>query len=209
VAYQLRSYQSGALAALDNYWARNNGGALLVLGTGLGKSLLLAWLIRDTIQKRPDARILLTVHVQELLGQNLEHLLALWPDAPVGVNCQALGQRDHDQQILFASIQSIYRKPELLGRRDLMLIDEAQLVSQSRRLPRPSTTFPASGGAAASSLNPSSRPQSIPAHSSKRHAGKLSPRAPTGDPGSSSASASNMPRTCATACCHWALPPRW
>jgi DNA repair protein RadD len=68
------------------------------------------------------------VHVQELIEQNVKHLLALWPEAPLGINCAALGYRDWDQQIVFASIQSIFRSPERLGRRNLVLIDECHLV---------------------------------------------------------------------------------
>ena len=68
------------------------------------------------------------VHVQELIEQNVKHLLALWPDAPLGINCAALGRRDWDQQIIFASIQSVFRSPERLGRRHLVLIDECHLV---------------------------------------------------------------------------------
>jgi DNA repair protein RadD len=126
--FELRSYQRQALDALDTYWTSGGGNPLLSLATATGKSLLIAWLIRDVLTRFPNLRVLVLVHVQELLDQNLEHLLALWPDAPVGVNCAALNRRDWDQQIVFASIQSVFRLPEKLGARDLCLIDEAHLV---------------------------------------------------------------------------------
>jgi DNA repair protein RadD len=126
--FELRPYQRQALDALEAYWNSGGGNPLLSLATATGKSLVIAWLIRDLLTRFPDLKALVLVHVQELLDQNLEHLLALWPDAPVGVNCAALGRRDWDQQIGFASIQSVFRSPEKLGPRDLILIDESHLV---------------------------------------------------------------------------------
>jgi DNA repair protein RadD len=127
--FELRPYQRQALDALDAYWIKEgSGNPLLSLATATGKSLLIAWLIRDAISKYPHIRVLVLVHVQELIEQNVKHLLALWPDAPLGVNCAALGPRDWDQQIVFASIQSVFRSPGRLGRRHLVLIDECHLV---------------------------------------------------------------------------------
>ena len=107
---------------------QGSGNPLLSLATATGKVLLIAWLIRDAISKYPNVRVLCLVHVQELIEQNVKHLLALWPDAPLGINCAALGRRDWDQQIIFASIQTVFRSPERLGRRHLVLIDECHLV---------------------------------------------------------------------------------
>lgn len=127
--FELRPYQRQALDALDTYWAREgSGNPLLSLATATGKSLLIAWLVRDAIRKYPNVRVLCLVHVQELIEQNVKHLLAVWPDAPIGINCSALGRRDWDQQIIFASIQSVFRSPERLGKRNLVLIDECRLV---------------------------------------------------------------------------------
>src|SRR5262249_46671965 len=39
-----------------------------------------------------------------------------------------LDSRDTDTQILFASINSIYRNPQAIGRRDLIIIDEAHFI---------------------------------------------------------------------------------
>jgi DNA repair protein RadD len=126
--FDLRPYQSQALDALGTYWEERSGNPLLSLATATGKSLLIAWLIRDAIEKYPHVRVLMLVHVQELIEQNVKHLLALWPEAPLGINCAALGRREWDQQIIFASIQSVFRSPERLGRRNLVLIDECHLV---------------------------------------------------------------------------------
>jgi DNA repair protein RadD len=128
MAFALRPYQRGALDALEVYWETGGGNPLVALATATGKSLVIAWLIRDVLRQYPDLCILVLTHVQELIEQNLEHLLALWPDAPVGVNSAALGRRDCSQQIIFASIQSVFRDPESLGVRNLVIVDEAHLI---------------------------------------------------------------------------------
>jgi DNA repair protein RadD len=128
--FVLRPYQRQALDALDAYWHNGGGHPLVSMATATGKSLVIAWLIRDLMRRCPGLRILVLVHVQELIKQNVEHLLALWPDVPVGINCAALGQRDLGHPILFASIQSVFRDAEI-GVRNLALIDEAHLVPHS------------------------------------------------------------------------------
>jgi DNA repair protein RadD len=129
--FELRPYQRQALDALDAYWRNGGGHGLISMATATGKSLVIAWLIRDLKQRYPDLRILALTHVQELIKQNVDHVLALWPDAPLGINCAALGRRDLDHPILFASIQSVFRNPDAIGKRNLVLIDEAHLVRHS------------------------------------------------------------------------------
>ena len=126
--FELRPYQREALNALETYWRAGGGNPSLSLATATGKSMLIAWLIRDLLARYPKLRILILVHIQELIEQNVQHLLALWPEAPLGINCAAFGRREWEQQIIFASIQSVFRSPERLGRRDLILIDEVHLV---------------------------------------------------------------------------------
>jgi DNA repair protein RadD len=129
--FELRPYQRRALDALGVYWGNGGGNPLVSMATATGKSLVIAWLIRDIIRQYPQLRILALTHVQELIGQNVEHVLELWPDAPLGINCAALGRRGLDHPILFASIQSIFRNPNAIGRRNLVLIDEAHLLPHS------------------------------------------------------------------------------
>jgi DNA repair protein RadD len=66
--------------------------------------------------------------VREIIEQDAKAILALWPEAPVGVNCAALGSRCVDAPIVIGSVQSIYRDPQALGPRDLCIIDEAHLI---------------------------------------------------------------------------------
>ena len=124
----LRPYQVEALQALDAYWHVGGGHPLAVLATATGKSVLIGKLIADIARQYPDLRALLLVHVRELLTQNLEHLLRVWPSAPVGINSAGLRRRDWHSPIVLANIQSVWRDPQRLGRRDLIIIDEAHLV---------------------------------------------------------------------------------
>jgi DNA repair protein RadD len=125
---KLRPYQQGALDALNAFWDAGGGHPLAVLATGTGKSVLIAKLLQEIAAGFPDLRAAVLVHVRELLEQNLDHLLRLWPDAPYGINSAGLGQRDWDAPIILANIQSVYRKPHFLGIRHLVIVDEAQLV---------------------------------------------------------------------------------
>lgn len=93
-----------------------------------GKSVNIASLNKRLLSSYEGMRVLMLVHVRELVSQNAQALLRLWPQAPVGINSAGLGRRDNHSQILFASVQSVYRRPELLGPRDIVMIDEAHLI---------------------------------------------------------------------------------
>ena len=126
--FELRPYQQEALAALEKYWSRGGGNPLVVMATATGKSVIIAHLIRDVSQRYPALRVLVVTHTLELVEQDVEHLLALWPDAPIGINSAGIGQREWDVPIIFAGVQSVWRNAGRLGPRHLVLIDEAHLV---------------------------------------------------------------------------------
>src|SRR5262249_16557737 len=125
---ELRPYQSAALAALETHWHNGGRAARIDMATAPGKSLVIAEARRRAITRDPNLRALVTVHVRELVEQNVGALLAVWPDAPYGICSDGLDRRDHDQSIIFGTIQTLHRDVAKLGRRDLLLIDEVQLV---------------------------------------------------------------------------------
>jgi DNA repair protein RadD len=90
--------------------------------------VLIAKLLANIAADFPTLRALVLVHVRELLTQNLEHLLRVWPGVPCGINSAGLRRRDWQAPIVLANIQSVWRSPQRLGRRDLVIVDEAQLV---------------------------------------------------------------------------------
>jgi DNA repair protein RadD len=124
----LRPYQQGAVDSVMEYWRAGGGNPLVDMATGLGKSVVIATMIKDLLRAYPDMRVLVLVHVRELVSQDFTALLRIWPDAPAGIYSAGLGRRDAHQRITFASIQSVYKKAAALGPRDLVLIDEAHLV---------------------------------------------------------------------------------
>lgn len=129
---QLRPYQQSAIDAILSFWAEGGGNPLVDLATGTGKSLVIAKLTQDLLASYADMRVLMLVHVRELVEQNFQALLKVWPDAPIGIYSAGLGRRDTHRRIIFGSIQSLYRQDgHSIGDRDLVLIDEAHLVPQS------------------------------------------------------------------------------
>jgi DNA repair protein RadD len=125
---ELRPYQTESLRALFDYWRAGGGNALLAKATGTGKSCVIAGLIKQLLVDYPQLRVLVTAPNKELVEQDIKELKKVWPDAPVGINCEGLGSRDTDAQILFATINSIFRKPGTIGPRELILVDEAHLI---------------------------------------------------------------------------------
>lgn len=126
---ELRPYQIEAIDAIYNYFSENGGNPVVSLPTGSGKSVVIAEFIRRSITEWPDTNIIVLSHVAELLSQNLNELLTIWPDAPAGLYSAGLGKRDLRSKIIFAGIQSIHRRAYDLNRVDLVLIDECHLVS--------------------------------------------------------------------------------
>ncbi|WP_352402952.1 DEAD/DEAH box helicase [Pyramidobacter sp.] len=127
---QLRDYQQRAIVMLYSWLARNAGNPCIVAPTGSGKSWIIAALCEDILRQWPDSRILILSHVKELLSQDADKIVQAWPDAPVGLYSAGLGHRDVDR-ITVAGIQSIWRRPEKLGKVDLAIVDEAHLINHS------------------------------------------------------------------------------
>src|SRR6516162_5336370 len=127
----LRPYQHAAIAALEAHHRAGGGAALIGMATATGKSLV----IGETIHRRhvatPEFRSLIAVHVQELVEQDVGALLAVWPEVPYGICCEGLGRRDHDAPVIVGTIQSLARDADRLGRRDLVIVDECQMIPRS------------------------------------------------------------------------------
>lgn len=124
-----RWYQTEANACVWQYFKQYPGeNPVVVLPTGAGKSLVIAMLIKQTINF--GGRVLVLAHRKELLRQNANEILEMIPEADVGIYSAGMKSRDIESQIIVAGIQSVYRKGELLGRRHLIIVDEAHLISE-------------------------------------------------------------------------------
>ena len=106
---------------------------MIVLPTGAGKSLVLAAICQELIEQYPTLRICVVSHIRELLSQNYQELIRLWPNAPAGLFSAGLGKRDTHTQILICGIQSVWNKTKLIGSFDVLLIDEVHLVSKNNQ----------------------------------------------------------------------------
>lgn len=125
---QLRNYQQNAIESIYWYFKNCSGNPVLELPTGSGKSLVQADFAKGVLQNFPGNRILCLTHVKELIQQNFEELLGIWPEAPAGIYSASLNCRDTDEPIIFASIQSVYKRAYELGYFNLIIIDECHLV---------------------------------------------------------------------------------
>lgn len=125
---QLRPYQRASIDAVWQFLANRDGNPAVVIPTGGGKSPTMAGLIREALQNWPGTRIAVVAHVRELVQQNAQKMLSVWPGAPIGIYSASLGRRDTAAPVLFASIQSIFKRAGQLGRFDLVLVDEAHQI---------------------------------------------------------------------------------
>ncbi len=124
----LRPYQRAAIDGIYRYFENARGCPLIVIPTAGGKSLVMAWFIKEVMEQWPGQRILVLTHVRELIAQDFEELVRLWPLAPAGIYSAGLGQRDIDAHILFAGIQSVHKRAYEIQQCDLVLVDEAHLI---------------------------------------------------------------------------------
>ena len=97
---------------------------LIVLPTGSGKSVVIAELCKAIQQWQGRAVIL--AHRKELLSQNAEKLRLAGCDA--GIFSAGLNQYDSESDFLCAGIQSIYKRANEIGRRDVVIVDESHLI---------------------------------------------------------------------------------
>jgi len=126
----LRWYQDESVESVFDYFrSGKTGNPVVALPTGTGKSRVIGGLMRSAISMWPAQRFVNLTHVKELVEQNAKTLLKMWPAAPVGINSAGLKQRDSMQAVIFAGVASVAKNPQVLGHRDLALIDECHLVS--------------------------------------------------------------------------------
>jgi DNA repair protein RadD len=129
---ELRHYQIESVDALLAYWQSENGNALIDLPTGTGKSVVIAQIIK-IVAEHPGAKIVIATHVRELVQQNYDEFIGMYPEfEPVtGINSASLKHRDVDKQITFCSIQSIYKSARDFFSIDVILVDEAHLMPRN------------------------------------------------------------------------------
>lgn len=126
----LRQYQTECVKSVFRYYGDGGVGHIVLgLPTGTGKSLVLAELIRQIFAQYPTQRVMALTHVKELIKQNADEILKVWPLCPLGINSAGLGRRDYMQPVIYGGVASVINNIEMFGHRDLLFIDEAHLLS--------------------------------------------------------------------------------
>lgn len=102
---KLRPYQRTAIDAIRGCWDAGDPNALLVLATGLGKTIVFCTLGRE-LRMEGIGKTLVLAHRKELLDQAREKWLAVEPEAHVGIYQGA--RREFYADVICASVQSCY-----------------------------------------------------------------------------------------------------
>jgi len=127
------SHQEAAISSAYEWLFRPNAKpGLVVVPVGGGKSLIMAELIKRISLAYPRTKIISLTHVQELIQQNVEHLIRQCPEADICIYSAGLGSKRLHSDIVFAGIQSVYNKIADFARcPSIILIDEAHLISHN------------------------------------------------------------------------------
>lgn len=124
----LRPYQ---LEAVEAAWEALSRGAhpVIKLDTGAGKSLVIAELAKRIYES--GSRVIIATHNQELVAQNAKEFEQYSGIEP-GILCAGLERTDKGHDVLFASVQSLYRpvKRDEIPPVSAIIIDECHLVSE-------------------------------------------------------------------------------
>ena len=123
-----RPYQAEGQEALETHLRAKATNPCVVIPTGGGKSLMMAWAIQAWKRDYPPFRCCILAHRKELVQQNAEELHGLWPGGDIGVYSAALRRRDTDNSIIYASIDSIYKRWGEFPAFDCLIIDEAHRI---------------------------------------------------------------------------------
>lgn len=130
---ELRYYQKQAIDDFFNFtgnpenWGKH---PVIVLPTAAGKSATQAYIINKLLEYK-DTRILMITHQSELIKQNFIEFTDHFNEKNIAVGIYSAGLkcRDTKQRVIFAGIQSVYRKAWTLGWFDLIMVDEVHLVN--------------------------------------------------------------------------------
>lgn len=104
---------------------------LVVMPTGAGKSIVVAAIIKDMLERFGGRRVLVLTHQKELIAQNFEKLQTLYPQCEPGIYSASLGRKETHNKVLFCGIQSVHKKAHQLGDFSLILIDECHTIPKS------------------------------------------------------------------------------
>lgn len=128
---KLRDYQKKAVDEITAFLKKNpKSHGLAILPTGAGKSIICGQLVNDAVAQ--GKRVLVLTHSKELVQQNYEKAILMNPDIEIGVYSAGLSRKDTTQQVIFGSIQSVYKSKDFdLTLFDYVIVDEAHRISRT------------------------------------------------------------------------------
>ena len=103
----LRPYQQKAIKSINDHHAKGVNKVVLVLATGLGKTICFADIISQRI-KQTGKKALVIAHREELLTQAEEKIKLVDPTLSIGIEKAELQSKPKDQ-VIIASVQTIGR----------------------------------------------------------------------------------------------------
>ncbi len=124
---ELRPYQQEAVEAVYRHLRERDDHPCVVLPTGTGKSVVIAQIVADAVQ-RWNGRVLVLAHVKELLEQNADKIRRLCPEIDIGVYSAGLKSRDTGNPVIVAGIQSVYKRACELGPFNIAIVDECHRI---------------------------------------------------------------------------------
>jgi DNA repair protein RadD len=124
----LREYQQEAVDAIYGHFSASDENALIVIPTAGGKTPVLAGFLQGALAAWPETRVLCLAHVKELVSQSFKTLIRIWPGAPATICSAGLGSKNLSGSIVFANIQSIFKRAYQLQRVDLVIVDEVDMI---------------------------------------------------------------------------------
>lgn len=129
---ELRPYQKQAVTAVHNYLCKYpDRNPCVCLPCASGKSVVIAACIRHWKAKAPWMRACILAHRKELVSQNYSKLKTIAPELDVGIYSAGLNKKDECSNIIYASIDSIYRHAGKFTPFDVVIVDEAHRIPAS------------------------------------------------------------------------------
>lgn len=125
----LRYYQQEASDETVKFIVEEVGNGLIVFPTGSGKSLVIA----DLIKRFPNLRILMLVHSKKIIKQNYKTVSEHFPQVDIGICSDGLNRFDTNNNVIFGGIATVKSRTDLIGKVDLILIDEVHALSDNEK----------------------------------------------------------------------------
>lgn len=126
-----RWYQAEASDAFfKDARAHPSASQLLVLPTGAGKTVVMGDIISRVVGT--SRRVLVLARSKELVNQNFSTFLRMFPDLQplAGICCGGLSRTDVAHPIIFGTVQTVINRCDDLGKRKLVIVDEAHQIPQ-------------------------------------------------------------------------------